>query len=157
MIPNNIQDLEKIKHECQKVVNRRSSASAVVAVVPLPGVDVGADILLLMEMLSKINKRFGLDHEQINELDASTKKQIFVIISSIGSQAVGKVVTKEIVVTILKKIGIRVTTKQIAKYIPIIGQIFSASISFTAMKLVGREHINDCYNIVKQHIEDNKK
>lgn len=155
MISNNIEELEKVKKECEKLISKRSYLSAMVAVVPLPFLDVGADVLILINMLDKINKKFGLDPKQIDELDSSVKKELFVIISSIGSQFVGKVIKKEIIIQVLKKIGIRITTKQATKYVPLLGQAFSASISFGAMKYVGKSHINDCYNIVLELIKKN--
>ena len=43
----------------------RSDASALVAVVPIPGPDIAADVSSLMEMVPAINRRFGLAPEQV--------------------------------------------------------------------------------------------
>ena len=42
------------------------------------------------------------------------------------------------------------------KYVPILGQAISAGISFTAMKLIIRSHIDECYVVAKKVIEANK-
>lgn len=157
MIPKTTKELEEVKQECLSMVNKRSSISAVTAIIPIPGVDVGADVLILMQMIDTINKKFGLSETQLSKLDARFKEKIFVIISSLGSELIGRVVTKQIVISLLKKVGIRFTTKQVTKYVPIIGSILSGTISFTAMKYVGKKHIEDCEKVVKKLIEQEKK
>ncbi|SFE96790.1 hypothetical protein SAMN05428981_11152 [Bacillus sp. OV194] len=39
MIPKTIEELEAIRTECRVLVNKRASASAAAAVIPIPGVD----------------------------------------------------------------------------------------------------------------------
>jgi len=157
MIPTNTRELEEIKEQCMKMVNKRSAASAAAAVVPLPGVDVGADVVIMMELLPAINRKFGLSPEQLDQLDSDTKGRITVIISSVGSELIGKLITKEIVVKLLKKIGVKVTTKQVSKFIPFVGQALAAGISFGAMKHLGKSHIDDCYEVCKRAIESKNK
>lgn len=75
---------------------------------------------------------------------------ILVAITSIGSELIGKLVTKQLVLQVLKRVGIRVATKSVAKYVPILGQALAASISFGAMKVVGNSHVDDCYEVAKR-------
>lgn len=156
MIPKNLSELNRIKEECKSMVNKRASASAAAAVIPVPGADIGADVAIMMELLPAINKKFGLSPEQIDQLDAAVKGRIAVIISSIGSELVGKYITKQTVIMLLKKVGARVTAKQVTKFIPILGQAVSAGISFGAMKYLGNSHIDECYEICKRIIETKK-
>jgi uncharacterized protein (DUF697 family) len=153
VIPKSISELDRIKEECKSMVNKRASASAAAAVVPVPGVDVGADVAIMMELLPAINRKFGLSPEQIDQLDAAVKGQILVIISSLGSKLVGKFITKEAVVLLLKKIGTRVAVKSVTKFIPFVGQAVSAGISFGAMKYLGNSHIDECYEVCKRIIQ----
>jgi uncharacterized protein (DUF697 family) len=153
MIPKTISELDRIREECKSMVNKRASASAAAAVVPVPGVDVGADVAIMMELLPAINRKFGLSPEQIDQLDAAVKGQILVIISSLGSKLVGKFITKEAVVLLLKKIGTRVAVKSVTKFIPFVGQAVSAGISFGAMKYLGNSHIDECYEVCKRIIQ----
>jgi uncharacterized protein (DUF697 family) len=153
MIPSTIAELNQIREECKSMVTKRASTSAAAAVVPLPGVDVAADIAIMLELLPSINRKFGLAPEQIDHLDSAIKAKTLVIISSIGSQLVGKVITKELVVQLLKKIGVKVTVKQVAKFVPFIGQAVSAGISFGAMKHLGNSHIDECYIVCKRIID----
>ncbi|KGK90291.1 hypothetical protein [Clostridium sp. HMP27] len=153
MIPKTMAELDQVRESCKFMVNKRATASAAAAVVPLPGVDLGADVTIMMELLPAINRRFGLSPEEIDQLDGEIKAKILVIISSLGSKLVGKFITKELVVAMLKKIGVRVAVKQVSKFIPFVGQAVSAGISFGAMKYLGNSHIDECYEVCKRVIE----
>ncbi|MBW4581689.1 MAG: hypothetical protein KME42_19130 [Tildeniella nuda ZEHNDER 1965/U140] len=69
-----------------------------------------------------------------------------------GNQMLGKVLTKQLIMQVLKKVGVRLAAKQVAKYIPIAGQAVSATLSFAAMKYVCNSHIDDYYKIAQRVI-----
>jgi len=83
-------ELDKVRRECRSLVTRRSLMSAGVAVVPLPGADVVADVGLLTTLIPKISERFELDHEQVEKLEpislsrCSSSPPVSVITSSAG-------------------------------------------------------------------------
>lgn len=156
-IPSSIKELERVRDECKSMVTTRAGLSAGAAVVPIPGADIGADVMLLLEMIPMINRKFGLDPEQIDQLDPQIKKIILVAATSIGSEMIGKVLTKEIIIQVLKRVGIRIAGKQVAKYIPILGQAVAATISFGAMKMVGNSHVDDCFDVAKRALEAQQK
>lgn len=153
MLPNNMQELNRIKHECQSMVNNSALLSGGAAMVPIPGVDVASDIGLLLELLPKINRCFGLSPEQINALDSQTKMFVANLIVALGTQLVGQVLTKQLIMQVLKKVGIRMAAKQVVKYIPFAGQAAAAGLSFAAMQYVGNRHIDECYEVAKRVAE----
>lgn len=148
MLPQTLEELNAIRDECKSMVTRRAGLSAGAAVIPIPGVDIGADVSLLLEMIPAINQKFGLTPEQIEQLPLQLKKITVVAITSVGSEMVGKLVTKHVLIQVLKKVGVRVTTRTFVRFIPVLGQAIAASISFAAMKLVGNAHVEDCYTVV---------
>lgn len=150
MLPKTTVELDQLRDECKSMVTARSSLSAGAAVVPVPGVDIGADIALLVEMIPAINKKFGLSQEQIEQLNPQVRNLIFVAATGVGNEMIGKVITQQLIAQVLKKIGIRIATKSIIKYIPILGSAVAATISFGAMKLIGKSHVDDCYAVVKK-------
>lgn len=154
MLPRTIEELNALRDECKSMVTTRAGLSAGAAVIPIPGADIGADVTLLLEMIPGINRKFGLTPDQIDDLDPQIKKIILVAITSIGSELIGKMVTKQLIMQVLKRVGIRVATKSVAKFIPILGQALAASISFGAMKMVGNSHVDDCYEVAKKAILD---
>jgi uncharacterized protein (DUF697 family) len=145
--------LKAIRDQCRALVTRSASLSGVAAIVPIPAADIGVDITLFLNLLPEINKRFGLSPEQIDRLDARTRELVFVSVTSIGSQAIGRVVTAELVMQLLRRIGIRVTLKTAAKWVPIIGQAAAATISFGAMRMVGNRHVEECYKVALNVLE----
>jgi len=153
VLPISISELDRIKAECNAMVSKRASASAAAAVVPIPGADVGADVVIMMELLPAINRKFGLSPEQIDQLDSEIKGRLAIIISSVGSELVGKYITKTVVAQLLKKMGVKMAIKQVTKYVPFVGQAVSAGISFGAMKYLGNAHIEECYAVCKRSME----
>lgn len=153
MIPATLEQLEQVRKECRTMVKKRASASAGATLVPLPGTDVLADVGMLMQLLPAINDKFGLSQKQLDGMDPETKSMIYGFVMSIGSKVIGRLVTKELVVQVLKRVGVRVATKSVAKFVPFAGQGLAAVLSFTAMRYVGNKHIEDCYEVVKRMIE----
>ncbi len=142
--------LDTIRDECRRLVTRRASLSAGVAVVPLPGLDVGSDVVILLKLLPRINERFGLTPAQIDALDTETKRIVMMFIGSVGSTLVGRLITREVVIRMLMKMGVRLSAAGIVKFVPLVGQAVSASISFGAMKMLGDRHIDDCYEVARR-------
>ncbi|PLR94429.1 hypothetical protein [Bacillus sp. T33-2] len=153
-LPKTIAELDRIKAECRSMVTKRASASGAAAIIPAPGADIAADVAIMLELLPAINRKFGLSQEQIDELDPDTKKMILILITSAGSELIGKVITKQIVAQLLKKVGARVAVKSVVKFVPFLGQAAAAGISFGAMKYLGNSHIDECYAIAKRYIEN---
>ena len=139
------------------MVLRRAATSAGASVIPLPGLDIAADVGLLMKLLPAINRKFGLTPEQIEKLDPERRLVVYALISRGGKSLVGRAITKKVVLLALKRVGVRMTAKQAAKYLPFAGQIASAMLGFGAMMYIGTSHIDECYLIAKAAIDDNPR
>ena len=153
MIPATLEQLEQVRKECRTMVRKRATASAGYNTRSLPGTDVLADVGMLMQLLPAINNKFGLSQKQLDGMDPETKSMIYGFVMSIGSKVIGRMITKELVVQVLKRVGVRVATKSVAKFVPFAGQGLAAALSFTAMRYVGNKHVDDCYEVVKRMIE----
>lgn len=150
--PQNPEELERVKTECMKLVTKRAVLSGVAAAVPLPGVDISADITIMVELLTEINKRFGLSEEQISQLDFERKKVLLVIISSVGNELAGKTISATVVRSVLKKVSNKIAARQVSRLVPLAGQALSAGISFAAMRYLGRQHVEQCYQIALRYM-----
>ncbi|WP_447555463.1 hypothetical protein [Vreelandella sp. EE22] len=151
-----IEELEAIKRTCQKKVNRSSSLSAGAAIIPVPGLDIGSDVAILLRLIPQINEQFGLTPEQIDELDTESKVMVMTAISNVGSKMAGKYITRKLIINLLQKMGFKVATKGVSKFVPLIGSAVAGSISYTAMKYMGNQHIEDCYRIAQNTLEQRK-
>ncbi|MFD1139229.1 hypothetical protein PUW24_05955 [Paenibacillus urinalis] len=156
MIPATLEELEAIRKECRSMVNTRAFASGGTALVPIPGTDVVADVGMLMQLLPAINDKFGLSEKQLSGMDAESKAAIYGLVMSMGSAVIGKLITRELVIKLLQKVGVRMAAKQAARIIPIAGHALSAALSFSAMRYVGNKHVEDCYNVARQLIEQRR-
>ncbi|WP_410497777.1 hypothetical protein [Chitinibacter sp. S2-10] len=146
-------ELEVIRQECRTLVNQRSWISAATATIPLPGLDVGADVALMTRLIEQINQKFGLTEHDVAQLDDQTRQRLWVIISSLGSSMIGRYASKELIILALKRVGVRMVSKQAAKLIPLLGTALAAGVSYGAMRYLGNSHIEDCYQVLKQAIE----
>jgi hypothetical protein len=54
------------------------------------------------------------------------------------------------VIKMLKLVGVRLTTQQAAKYVPIAGQAISAVLTFSSLKYVCEQHIQQCASVSRQ-------
>lgn len=146
-----LQELDKTREECRQLISRRALLSAAAAVVPIPGVDVGADVAILMKVIPIINARFGLTANDVDALSPELKKLVVVGGTSMGLGMVGRVLTTDRVINILVRLGAKkLAGKYGAKYVPLIGSAISASISFVVLRKVGNQHIEECYEIARR-------
>ena len=143
-------DLQAIARRCRQRVNRRAALAAGVAMVPVPGLDWVTDVGVLMRLLPQISAEFGLSPEEIERLAPERRLVVFKAISAGGSLLVGRLVTKELVLTMVRLVGVRLTTQQAAKFVPLAGQAVSAALTFGALKYVCEQHIQQCMAVSRQ-------
>jgi hypothetical protein len=74
---------------------------------------------------------------------------VYKAIVAFGGAMVGRLVTRELVMHALLKVGVRVTTKTAARLVPIAGQAVSAGLSYSAMRFVGESHVRDCRRVIE--------
>lgn len=143
-----------IRHKvARKVVAKYSAVSAGASLVPIPGADLVADMYSMAKMLNAINAIYGLTPDQIDALNPGKKIIAANAIMAVGNQAIGKAVTSNLVMTLLKKMGKRVATKQFTKYVPIAGQAVALALAVTVMATVGEKHIRDCRQVSRKMLE----
>ena len=75
---------------------------------------------------------------------------VYKALSAAGGLLVGRVVTREVLLAMLKMVGVRLSTQQAAKYVPIAGQAVSAALTFSALKYVCEQHIRQCVAVARQ-------
>jgi uncharacterized protein (DUF697 family) len=140
---------EAIARRCRKRVSQRALLAAGVAMVPIPGLDWAADVGVLVKLLPEINREFGLTPEQIERLAPQRQLVVYKAISAGGGLLVGKLITRELVIQLLKMVGVRLTAQQAAKFVPIAGQAVSAVLTYGALKFVCEQHIRQCQAVAR--------
>lgn len=150
VVPATPAQIEAAARDCRKMVSRRALLAAGVAVVPIPGVDWATNVGVLLKVLPEINRRFGLSAEQVERLAPDRRLVVFKAITAGGSLLVGRIVTRELVMTVLRMVGVRLTAQQAVKYVPIAGQGLSAVLTYGALRYVCEQHIKQCIAICEQ-------
>ena len=150
MMPISEKDLDRVANECYSMVTTRAGLSGAVAAVPMPGIEIAADVAILLRLLPAISQRFGLSSDQIDQYDAQSKMFLYNLIVEMGSKVAGKVITKEVVLYLLNRVGVTVTASTVTKYIPVVGQVAAAGLSFAAMKYIGDAHVAECRKLVER-------
>jgi len=133
----------------RKLLNRRAMVAAAASAVPVPGLDWAVDAALLSKLLPEINAQFGLTPAQLDALPQHKREQVQKAVSVVGSMLIGKFITRDLVIRAVQKIGMRMTVKQAAKYVPLAGQAVSALIGYTAIRYLGEQHIRECVQVVQ--------
>ena len=150
VVPGTPAQIEAAARECRRLVNLRSLVAAGVAVIPIPGLDWLTDVGVLLKLIPDINRAFGLTPEQVERLSPDRRLVVYKTLSAGGSLLVGKLVTREVILQALKIVGVRLTTQQAAKYVPVAGQALSALLTYSALRFVCEQHIRQCIAVAQQ-------
>lgn len=135
---------------CRSRVRQRALLAAGVAMVPVPGVDWITDVGVLVSLLPEISAAFGLSPEQVERLAPERRVVVYKAISAGGSLVLGRLITRELVLYLLKTVGVRLSAQQAAKYLPVAGQAVSAALTFSALRYVCEQHIRQCEAVARQ-------
>ena len=142
--------LEAAVKRSRKLLNKRAMVAAAASAVPVPGLDWMVDAAMLSRLIPEINKEFGLTPQQLDQLEPKKRDQVQKAVAMVGSVLIGKFISRDLVIKAATKIGVRLTTKQVAKYVPLAGQIVSAAVGYAAIRYFGEEHMKDCIRVARQ-------
>jgi uncharacterized protein (DUF697 family) len=150
VVPATTREIDAVVRHCRSLVSRRALVAAGVSIVPLPGIDWVTDVAVLMRLIPEINHAFGLTPEQIERLAPDRQVVVYKAISAGGGLLIGRLVTREVIMKVLRLVGVRLTTQQAAKYVPIAGQAVSAVLTYSSLRYVCEQHIQQCVAISHQ-------
>jgi uncharacterized protein (DUF697 family) len=150
VVPTTPEQLETAARACRRLVNKRSALAAGVAMIPIPGIDWITDVGVLVKLIPAINEIFGLSPEQIERLAPDRQLVVYKALSAGSGMLVGKLVTRDLVMKLLRAMGVRLTAQQAAKYVPLAGQALSAALTFGSLKYVCEQHIQQCMAVARQ-------
>ena len=133
----------------REMLHKRALVAAAASAVPLPGLDWAVDAALLSRLIPNINAEFGLTPAQLDKLDPHKREQVQKAVAMVGSVLIGKFISKDLLLKAASTIGVRLTTQQVAKYVPLAGQAVSALIGYSAIRYLGEEHMKDCVRVAQ--------
>ncbi|MEO7952564.1 MAG: hypothetical protein ABIR35_00495 [Polaromonas sp.] len=142
--------LEAAVKRSRKLLNKRALVAAVASAVPVPGLDWAVDAAMLSKLIPEINREFGLSPAQLDQLDPKKRDQVQKAAAMVGSVLIGKFISRDLIIKATTKIGMRLTTQQLAKYVPFAGQVVAATVGYAAIRYFGEEHMKDCIRVARQ-------
>ncbi len=134
----------------RRLLTRKAWVAAAAGAVPLPGLDWAVDAALLSKLIPEINTQFGLGSHQIEKLPLHQRERVQTAIALVGGALLGKLITKSLVISAMKMVGVRLTAAQAAKFVPLAGQAASAALNYAALRWLGEQHIKDCVRVVQE-------
>jgi uncharacterized protein (DUF697 family) len=134
----------------RRMLHRRALVAAAASTVPVPGLDWAVDAALLSRLLPQISSEFGLSAQQLDQLDPEKREKVQKAVGLVGSVLIGKLITRELVIRATQTVGLRLTTRQLAKYVPLAGQAVSAAIGYATLRYLGEQHMQDCIRVAKE-------
>ena len=134
----------------RKLLHKRALLAGAASAVPVPGLDWAVDAAMLSKLIPEINKEFGLTPQQLDSLTPQKREQVQKAVTMVGSVLIGKLISKELVLAAATQIGLRLTAKQLAKYVPFAGQIVAATVGYATIRYLGEEHMKDCIRVAQK-------
>ena len=141
--------LEAAAHRARRLLHKRALVAAAAGVIPVPGLDWAMDAALLSRLLPRINAEFGLTPEQLDRLNPAKREQVQKAAAMVGSVLIGKFITRDLVLKLTKTMGMRMTTRQASKYVPLAGQALAATLGYATLRYLGEQHLRDCVRVVQ--------
>jgi uncharacterized protein (DUF697 family) len=142
--------LSAARARARKLIAKRAVVAAAAGAVPLPGLDWAVDAALLSKLIPQINEEFGLNATQIARLPEHQRERVQTAIALVGGALLGKLITKNLIISLMKTVGVRLTAAQAAKFVPLAGQVASATLNYAALRWLGEQHIKDCMRVAEE-------
>ena len=150
LIPGSQKEIEQVRERCRRLVRRRAVISAGMSAIPIPGVDVVSDLGLFTVLINDVNLEFGLTPQQIERLQPKFRLIAYEAAVGMGGMMVGKLITRELIVQVLKRTGLKSVARQASKFVPLAGQIVSAAIGFAVFRQIGYQHVEACAVVAQE-------
>ena len=139
---------ESLRKECRAMARRRAALAAATSLIPIPGIDLATDLALMTRLINRINEHFGLSEEQIGRLSSQRQALVYRLLAGAGGTLAARLTTPVLIGRIVRIVGLRLTTMQAARLVPIAGQVVAAGIGYWSVNTVAMRHIAHCERIV---------
>lgn len=149
-IPVSGAEIDTTRTRCLALVKKRAAMSAAVAAVPVPGLDILADITGFAALVDQVNQEFGLSQQHIERLHPRLRVIAYKAAASVGGMLVGKLVTRGLVLRLFKRVAGRMAVKTTTRMVPLAGQIAAAAIGYMLFKRMGEQHVEACAKVARE-------
>lgn len=139
--------LERKRKVIEREVYVCAALSAANGFNPIPGADIAVDISTLAGLLVRVRSHYGLSDmrlERFLQLAPAAK----VVVDKLLQYA-----TREGLLRLLRRFASQQLQRQVAKYIPLVGQTVAALVGYGVTLQVGFEFLDICHRLARQIME----
>lgn len=120
---------------------------------PVPGLDVAADIAVLLKFGQEVAHIYGLTRNQFEFIKRLLGPKVVPSILTKIAGFTAKYLAKEGIVILLKQIATRATVKSLSKYLPAIGPLIAAGIGWQATFSLCEQLVDEAHNLAKEILD----
>jgi len=120
---------------------------------PIPGLDVAADITVLLKLGHEVAHIYGLTNEQFEYIKRLLGPKAIPSLLAKIAQFAAKYLAKEGVLLLLKQIATRATAKQVSKWVPFVGPLIAAGIGWQATFMLGEQLVDEAEHLAKDILD----
>ncbi|KAM9114227.1 interferon-inducible GTPase 5-like isoform 1-T1 [Pangshura tecta] len=155
--------LEKKKAELKKQIWKLAVVSSAAAAIPLPGLGLACDIIILVTSMRHYCKAFGLDRTSLTNLANRVGMTVPELRAVIKSPLAAEI-SKELVIKLLSKAacGTAMAVEAALSFIPlpVVGSLLAAGVSFGTTYYMLQSFLNeaaeDAQKVLSKALEDEK-
>ena len=117
---------------------------------PIPGLDIAADLAILLKFAHQVASVYGLDKKQWEfAMKMIGPERIPVLVAKVG-QFTASYLAKEGIALVLKRVGVKAAGRQVVKYVPFVGPLIAAGIGWKATFMLGEDLIDEAESLARE-------
>lgn len=120
---------------------------------PIPGLDIAADITVLLKLGHEVAHIYGLTNEQFEYIKRLLGPKAIPSLLAKIAQFAAKYLAKQGIIMLLKQIATRATAKQVAKWVPFVGPLIAAGIGWQATFMLGEQLVDEAEGLAKEILD----
>ncbi len=141
--------LKKKREVATELVLPYAGLAAANGLNPIPGLDIAADIGILLKLGNEIANIYGLTANQFEYIKRLLGPKVVPGLLAKIAQFTAKYLATEGIILILKRIATRTAAKQASKWIPFVGPLVSAGIGFQATFMLGDQLVDEAEEVAR--------
>lgn len=121
---------------------------------PIPGLDLAADVSLLLKLGDEIASIYGLTSSQFDYIKRLLgPKAVPTLIAKIA-QFSTRYLAKEGLIGLLKRLATREASRQSTRWIPLAGPLIAAGIGWQSTFMLGEQLVDEAETLAKEILDD---
>jgi len=145
--------LKRKREVLEKLLPYYAGAAAANGLNPIPGLDIAADLTILLKFANEVASAYGLDKKSMDFVVRMLGPERVPAIAAKIAQFTAKYLAKEGLVIVLRKVATQTAGKQMAKWVPLVGPLVAAGIGWKTTFMLGEDLIDEAEQLAREVFE----